>query len=165
MSVKRVVNIAFWTDWKIEGFSAAERYFYLYLLTGPCSTQLGIYETSIRQMAFHLGYTEARVRALLEKFEREHKLTKAPLSIDLLIIRKMSDEVIDNELGNIFRKHNIWEMKSPDDEMSIDVFYKVQAYACLYKANSPKSDGIKVDNITVSLVHEGKPVKMSGAVC
>ena len=67
MSVKRVVNIAFWTDWKIEGFSAAERYFYLYLLTGPCSTQLGIYETSIRQMAFHLGYTEARVRALLEK--------------------------------------------------------------------------------------------------
>ena len=30
----------------------------------------------------------------------------------------------------------------------------------LNKANSPKSDGIKVDNITVSLVHEGKPVKL-----
>ena len=40
--------------------------------------------------------------------EREHKLTRAPLSIDLLIIRKLTDQVIDNELGNIFRRHNIW---------------------------------------------------------
>ena len=63
-------------------------------------------------------------------FESEHELTRGPLYIDILIIRKLTDEKIDNEIGEIFRRHNIVEYKSPNDELSIDVFFKVQAYAC-----------------------------------
>lgn len=74
MGIKRIVDTAFWTDRKIENFTADERYFYLYLLTGPFTTQLGIYEASLRHMAFHLGYGDSQVRALLEKFERDYGL-------------------------------------------------------------------------------------------
>ena len=127
MSVKRVVNIAFWTDWKIEGFSAAERYFYLYLLTGPCSTQLGIYETSIRQMAFHLGYTEARVRALLEKFEREHKLiVRSEKTGEVAILNFLKHSVVKG--GTPVRDLLVKELRHVKDKSLIDrVFAHVEA--------------------------------------
>ena len=115
------------------------------------------------KMQWHPGFCagmELEFKRFQVEIEREHKLTKAPLSIDLLIIRKLNDGTIDNELGNIFRKHNIWEMKSPDDELSIDVFYKVQAYACLYKASGEKTNSIPADDITVSLYRDEYPRKM-----
>ncbi len=49
------------------------------------------------------------------EFEKEFQLTKGPLSIDLLIIRKLTDEPIENDIGRFFRRHNIVEFKSPDD--------------------------------------------------
>ena len=52
MGIKRVIDVTFWTDAKTDEFSAEDRYFYLYLLTNPQSTQLGIYELSIKQAAF-----------------------------------------------------------------------------------------------------------------
>lgn len=44
--------------------------------------------------------------------------------------------------------------------MSIDVFYKVQAYACLYKASGEKTNSIPAEDITVSLYRDEYPRKM-----
>ena len=108
---------------------------------------------------FYAGM-ELELRGYHLDFEAEHELTRGPLYIDILIIRKLMDERIDNEIGEIFRKHNIVEYKSPDDELSIDVFYKVQAYAALYKAAGEHVDEIPVNEITVSLVRASYPEKM-----
>ena len=50
----------------------------------------------------------------------------------LLIIEKRKGVQIQNEIGKIFRGHNIIEYKSPDDGMTIDDFFKTLGYAFLY---------------------------------
>ena len=47
--------------------------------------------------------------------------------------------------------------KSPGDELGIDDFYKVFGYACIYKEETGGQNEIPAEDITVSLVREGKP--------
>lgn len=93
-------------------------------------------------------------------YEKEYSLSKEPLRIDLLIIKKNPYEKIKNELGAFFRGYNIVEFKSPDDKLNIDTFYKVIAYACLYKSETGTVDGILDTDITITLIREQKPMKL-----
>lgn len=93
-------------------------------------------------------------------FKDEYNLNKKPLEVDLLIIKKEQDIEIHNEIGKIFRRHNIMEYKSPGDSLDIDTFYKVTGYACLYKSYGETVDGIKANDVTISLVREAKPKKL-----
>ena len=72
MGIKRIVDTSFWTDGKVDDFSPEDKYFMLYLLTSPFSTQLGIYEISVKQVAFQLGYSVDTVKVLLERFEKKY---------------------------------------------------------------------------------------------
>jgi len=72
MGIKRIVDVSFWTDGKVEEFTPEDKYFMLYLLTNPNTTQLGIYEISIKRAAYELGYSTDAVRALIERFECTH---------------------------------------------------------------------------------------------
>ena len=45
------------------------------------------------------------------EFKREYNLSKKPLQMDLLIIEKRKGVQIQNEIGKIFRGHNIIEYK------------------------------------------------------
>ena len=72
MGIKRIVDTSFWTDGKVDDFSPEDKYFMLYLLTNPFSTQLGIYEISIKQVAFQMGYSVDSVKVLLERFESKY---------------------------------------------------------------------------------------------
>ncbi len=90
-------------------------------------------------------------------FDTEHTLNTKPILIDLLVIKKTQDVCIVNEIGRIFEGHNIFEYKSPDDALGIDEYFKTLAYSCLYKANCPKTNSIKAEDVTISLVREGKP--------
>lgn len=95
-------------------------------------------------------------------YDPEYYLSREPLRIDLLIIKKKQEEVIKNEIGSFFLGHNIVEYKSPDDSINIDTFYKVLSYACLYKADTGAVDEILDTDITVSLIREQKPMKLLG---
>jgi hypothetical protein len=90
----------------------------------------------------------------------EYSLTNRPLSIDLLVIKKEKDVIINNTIGKIFRQYNVLEYKSPKDKLNIDTFYKSIAYACLYKVSSTHVNEIKGSEITVSMVRDKAPVKM-----
>ena len=72
MAIKRPVDTGFWTDGKVENFSPEDKYFMLWLLTNPFTTQLGIYEMRIKQAAFQLGYSEDAVKVLLDRFENKY---------------------------------------------------------------------------------------------
>lgn len=72
MGIKRIVDTSFWTDGKVDDFSPEDKYFMLYLLTNPFTTQLGIYEFSIKQVAFQLGYSKDAVKVLIERFENKY---------------------------------------------------------------------------------------------
>ena len=77
-------------------------------------------------------------------FENEHHIGTKPKEIDVLIIKKNSTDEIKKNIGRIFRTHNVIEYKSPDDYLSIDDFYLVYAYACLYKSDTTLIDEISV---------------------
>lgn len=94
------------------------------------------------------------------KFEREYNLNRKPLEVDLLIIKKPAGYEVKDEIGRIFREHNIFEYKSPDDAMNIDTFYKVNAYAVLYKASGEHVDEIRTENVAITLIRETKPEKL-----
>lgn len=93
-------------------------------------------------------------------FENEHQLGTKPFGIDVLIIKKESEEPIRKNIGRIFRKHNIIEYKSPKDYLGIDDFYKVYGYTCFYKADAKAADSIRIEDITISLVCKNYPKKL-----
>lgn len=93
-------------------------------------------------------------------FEREYNLSKEPIRVDLLIIKKVTDAIIRNEIGQIFRDYNIVEYKSPEDGLTIDDYFKTVGYACLYKGLGQKVNQIPAEQLTVSLVRDTYPVEM-----
>ncbi len=104
--------------------------------------------------AMNLEFAEDRSGLI---FEKEYNLNTKPLAIDLLVIKKEAAVKLTNEIGSLFRGHNIMEYKSPEDGLDIDAFYKAGAYAGLYKSYGETTDAIKADDVTVSLVRETKP--------
>ena len=84
--------------------------------------------------------------------------------MDMLIIKKLADVRIKNELGHIFKKYNVVEYKSPDDALSIDDYYKTVGYACLYKGLGETVDQIPADELTISIFRESYPREMFEAM-
>lgn len=75
--IKRIVDVDFWTDDKVvEMFSPEDKLFFIYLLTNPHTTQLGIYPISRKVMAFELGYSTDTVSVLLDRFENKYGMIK-----------------------------------------------------------------------------------------
>lgn len=74
MGIKRIVDTSFWTDGKVDEFSPEDKFFMLYLLTNPFSKQLGIYEISVKQAAFQMGYSVDAFNVLLDRFENKYKM-------------------------------------------------------------------------------------------
>ena len=117
------------------------------------------------KVQWHPGFVAAMNLELAKNrddliFVKEYNLNTKPLEVDLLVIKKDKCVATDNEIGAIFRGHNIVEYKSPQDHLDIDTFYKVGAYASLYKSYGETVDSIKADEITVSLVRDAKPVEL-----
>ena len=85
-----------------------------------------------QKLQWHPAFCSALRLELLEdaenlEFTDEFQLTEKPLQIDCTVVKVKKDCKIKNEIGKIFRKHNIFEYKSPKDELNIDTFYKAVA--------------------------------------
>ena len=100
MGIKRIIDTTFWTDGKVDEFSPEDKFFMLYLLTNPFSTQLGIYEISIKQVAFQMGYSVDAVKVLLDRFENKYKM--------ILFSKETSEVAILN-----FLRHSIIKGGAP----------------------------------------------------
>lgn len=99
--IKRVVSTSFWEDEKVvEMFTPEDKYFYIYLLTNPHSTQLGIYRLVPKTAAFELGYSKEAVKVLLDRFESKYKMIK------------YSDSTSEIAIKN-FLKHSIMKGGKP----------------------------------------------------
>ena len=121
------------------------------------------------KISWHPGFygaAELELRADSDAltFLQEYPLSKEPLRADLLVIRKKPGVQTVNEIGKIFKGHNIIEYKSPDDGLTIDDFYKAAAYACLYKSLGQTVDQYPGKDITVSLFRESYPRELFSAL-
>ena len=112
-------------------------------------------------IAWHPAFVEA-IQLELEDYREnlefipEFPLTAEPLKIDCVVIKKKKDVIIKKNIAAIFREINLLEYKSPGDYISVEDFYKVYGYACLY-ASFRK---IHVANMTISFVESRYPKKL-----
>ena len=108
---------------------------------------------------WHPAFFEAMKQELFDyrdslEFKYNYPLTREPLEIDVLIIKKPKDLIIDKNIARIFRSDNILEYKSPDDYLSVNDFLKVNAYANLYASITP---GVDFADITMTFVGNRHP--------
>lgn len=103
MGIKRIVDTSFWLDGKVDEFTPEDKYFMLYLLTNPFSTQLGIYEISIKQAAFQMGYSMESVMALIDRFENKY---------GMIVFSKATNEVAIKN----FLRHSIVKGGKPVED-------------------------------------------------
>lgn len=75
MSKFRMIHTDFWDDPIIvEEFTPEDKLFFLYLLTNPSTTQIGIYTITRKKMAYELGYSIETINSLMRRFIDQHKM-------------------------------------------------------------------------------------------
>lgn len=118
-----------------------------------------------RALQWHPGFRAALRITLREEMKylemyEEYQLSRKPLQIDILILKKNDKVTIKKSIGKIFRTYNIIEYKSPNDSLSINDFYKVYGYTCFYQSNTDKVMEINPDELTITFVCSHYPDKM-----
>ena len=109
-------------------------------------------------IAWHPAFVQAiqleleDYRDILE-FHSEYQLSSEPLRIDCVIIKKAPHVEIKKNIASLFREVNLLEYKNPDDYVSIEDFYKVYGYACLYAS----FEKVPITAMTISFVESHHP--------
>ena len=88
----------------------------------------------------------------------EFQLSKAPLKIDCVIIKKVKEVEISASLALGFKEVNLIEYKSPTDYVSVEDYYKVYGYACLYRAQ----ERISYKDLSLTFIESRYPQKLLG---
>ena len=124
-------------------------------------------EQEKRRLSWHPAFG-AVLRIELEKeldlleIVDERQLTKEPLQMDVLVVKKEKGIRLEKNIGRIFKSYNIIEYKSPEDYLSINDFYKVYAYACLYQSDTDRVMEVDPEEITLTFVCMRYPRKLLG---
>lgn len=87
-------------------------------------------------------------------------MSKSPPRIDALVLKKSPEIIIKKKIGQIFRGYNIIEYKSPEDNLSVNDFYKVYGHACFYQSNTEKIKEIDPAELTITFVSNHYPREM-----
>lgn len=74
MAIYRQLQTTFWSDSFVTELTPEQKYFYIYLLTNEKTKQCGIYEITLRAIAFDTGYNVETVEKLLLFFQASGKI-------------------------------------------------------------------------------------------
>ena len=75
MALYRHVYLKFWKDDKVmELFSVEEKLLFLFLLTNPNTTQIGVYKILPKEIAFMTGFEEEEVSICWSYLKRSTSL-------------------------------------------------------------------------------------------
>jgi len=70
MSKKRYIDTHFWNDtWVADTLTRDERHFFLYLLTNDKTNVAGVYEMSLKAIAFEADFTRQEIMQMLHKMQ------------------------------------------------------------------------------------------------
>lgn len=143
MAIKRVVSVDFWTDGNVmDMFSAEDKYFMLYLLTNPHTTQLGIYKFNCKLAAFELGLSVETVKVVLDRFENKYHLLRYSASTQEIAIKnylrhsvitggKPVKDLLAKELGQVKNKdlvHYVFSWLKKQEKLNATVLEVVNDY-------------------------------------
>lgn len=163
MAFYRQVQVDFWKDVKVnEEMTPEDKLFYLYLLTNPDTTQIGIYTITKKKMAYDIGYSVETIQTLLDRFEQYHKLIKYnPETREVVLCNwgkynlnragKPIEDCVKKELQGVKDKSLIQHVVHTIKNEKIRQLFLV---AVPTKADSEKNDYIEHVQSTNGHVHE-----------
>ena len=143
MAIKRIVSVDFWTDEKVmDMFSAEDKYFMLYLLTNPHTTQLGIYKFNCKLAGFELGLSVETVKVLLDRFENKYHLVRYSATTQEIAIKNYLRhsvitggtpvyDLLNKEIGQVKNKdliHYVFGWLRKQDKLNLTVLKVVNDY-------------------------------------
>lgn len=80
------IYTTFWTDSKIDEFTADDRYLYLYLLTNPRINLCGCYEVGVKHIAYETGISTDKVQKSIERLSQFKVVKYCKETKELLIV-------------------------------------------------------------------------------
>ena len=118
-----------------------------------------------KALQWHPAFQAARQVELAQdrpflRFYEEYNLSRKPLQMDTLIVKLEPGHSVSKSIGRIFRTYNIVEYKSPEDYISVNDFYKVLGYVCVYQADTRKVLEIVPEELTITLVGDHYPGRL-----
>lgn len=124
MTNYRTVRVNFWNNpIVLDEMTPEDKYFYIYLLTNPHTTRIGIYRIVKKQMAFDLGYSIESVQTLIERFINYHKLIRYNPETKELAIKNWGRENLQKG-GKSIMNSILSELKEVDDTSLIQYVSK-----------------------------------------
>lgn len=173
MAKFRQIQTSFWSNTYIqEEMTSEDKYFYLYLMTNECTTQIGIYPITKKQMAFDLGYSMESVTALLQRFETYHKLIKYDVESREIILLKWAEnnlniggkpvqDLIKKEIEQVKNKDFLALMYSNCPENSLKNFIGLLIYKNNVSHNETSNESSDVSSINLSNFEKNKKTNNS----
>ena len=86
MAKYRQVHTSFWQDGFVLDLTPDEKYFYLYLMTNPKTSQCGIYELPKRIIEIETGYSSEKILSLIQRFIDYKKIDYFEGSKEVMLI-------------------------------------------------------------------------------
>lgn len=126
----------------------------LYLLTNPFTTQLGIYEISIKQVAFQMGYSIDAVKVLIDRFENKYGV--------IFFVKDKDSDLIGEVAIKNFLRHSIIKGGAPVHDCLIKEMKKVKNRDLISKVFSHIKDNENLNATVKNLISEYK--KENGAL-
>lgn len=87
MAKYRQIHTSYWEDGFVLDLTPEEKYFYLYIMTNPKTTQCGIYELPKRIIETQTGYNRETVDKLLQRFIDYGKIDYFEGTKELMILK------------------------------------------------------------------------------
>ena len=85
MAKYRAIQTDFWEDGFVLDLTPEEKYFYLYILSNPRTTQCGCHELPYKVIEMQTGYNRETVEKLLQRFVDYGKIEYSPDTKEILI--------------------------------------------------------------------------------
>lgn len=117
----------------------------------------------------HINWHEATVCAIqielrdythLLEFKSEYILGKGRYRIDLLVVKKLSEQPIPKNIAHIFSTYNIFEIKGSGSTVNTDSYYKTIGYAGLFIEQTGKRNQYTSLDISLTFISMHYPRKL-----
>lgn len=120
MTKYRSVQVSFWQDSFVLDLTPEEKYFYLYLMTNPKATQIGIYELPLKVMELETGYNRETVVKLLNRFVDYKKVVYSNETKEIMLLNWVKHNW--NTSPKVITRVNI-ELKNIKEEKFIKLYH------------------------------------------
>ena len=113
MGAYRKIMVDIWQDPFFVELSVPDKLFFFYLLTNSKSTQHGIFEISLKIMAFDTKLSQKVLLSQIERFIQWGKIAYDPLTKEMMVLNWMKYNVPDNPSVLKHLTKGIQQVRSP----------------------------------------------------